>query len=99
MQIFQKQDGKKKWSVSSSSFISKNNYTSIHPPTPLPPPPPLNTSTQQQAVFYSCRFVYTHSNAALSCRPNIYRLELNTKLLHSFNTGFLCHPPIFGFSY
>ena len=47
------------------------------------------------AVFYSCRFVYTHSNAALSCRPNIYQPKLNTELLHPFNTAFLCGPPIF----
>ena len=47
------------------------------------------------AVFYSCRFVYTHSNAALSCRPNIYQPKLNTELLHPFNAAFLSGSPIF----
>ena len=55
----------------------------------------LALSASMLAVFYSCRFVYTHSNAALSCRPNIYQLKLNTELLHPFNAAFLCGPPIF----
>ena len=60
----------------------------ITPPSNPPTPNSLRqTHTQQSllAAFYSCRFVYTHSNAALSCRPNIYQLKLNTELLHPFN--------------